>query len=92
MKFKRSGFLSKVVVLMLLVFVAVTLLNVQGRIQDAEQQLKTYQAAVDEQQEVNAALEESIANSSDPDTILDVAKDKMGLLESGEVIFYDTTN
>ena len=92
MKFKRSGFLSKVVVLMLLVFVAVTLLNVQGRIQDAQQQLETYQAAVDEQQEVNAALEESIANSSDPDTILDVAKDKMGLLESGEVIFYDTTN
>ena len=34
----------------------------------------------------------SMANSSDPDTVLDVAKDKMGLLEPGEVIFYDTTN
>lgn len=92
MKLKQSGFLSKVVVLMLLVFVSITLLNVQGQIKDAEQELETYQAAVDEQQEVNAALEESIANSADPDTILDVAKDKMGLLESGEVIFYDTTN
>ena len=92
MKFKQSGFLSKIVVLMLLVFVAVTLLDVRGRIQDAQVQLETYQAAVDEQQEANAALKENIANSDDPETVLDVAKDKMGLLESGEVIFYDTTN
>ena len=92
MKFKQSGFLSKVVVLMLLVFVAITLLNVRGEVRDAQQQLEVYQAAVDEQQQVNAALEENIANSSDPDTVLDVAKDKMGLLEPGEVIFYDTTN
>lgn len=92
MKFKQSGFLSKVVVLILLVFVAITLLNVRGEVKDAQQQLEVYQAAVDEQQQVNAALEENIANSSDPDTVLDVAKDKMGLLEPGEVIFYDTTN
>lgn len=92
MKFKQSGFLSKIVVLVLLVFVAITLLDVRGQIQDAETQLETYQAAVDEQQEVNAALKENIANSDDPETVLDVAKDKMGLLESGEVIFYDTTN
>ena len=92
MKFKQSGFLSKVVVLILLVFVAITLLNVRGEVRDAQQQLEVYQAAVDEQQQVNAALEENIANSSDPDTVLDVAKDKMGLLEPGEVIFYDTTN
>ncbi|MGM9538326.1 MAG: septum formation initiator family protein [Candidatus Onthomonas sp.] len=92
MKFKQSGFLSKVVVLMLLVFVAITLLNVRGEVKEAQQQLEIYQAAVDEQQQVNAALEENIANSSDPDTVLDVAKDKMGLLEPGEVIFYDTTN
>ena len=92
MKFKQSSFLSKVVVLILLVFVAITLLNVRGEVKDAQQQLEVYQAAVDEQQQVNAALEENIANSSDPDTVLDVAKDKMGLLEPGEVIFYDTTN
>lgn len=92
MKLKRSSFLSKLVVLLLLIFVAVTLLNVQSQIQSAQADLEVYQAAVDEQRETNAALQDNIANSSDPDTVLDVAKDKMGLLESGEVIFYDTTN
>ena len=92
MKFKRSSFLSKIVVLILLVFVAITLLNVRGEIQTAQGELEQYQAAVDQQREVNATLEENIANSADPDTVLEVAKDKMGLVESGEVIFYDTPN
>lgn len=92
MKLKRSSLLAKLVVLLLLIFVAVTLLNVQSQIQSAQADLEVYQAAVDQQRETNAALQDNIANSSDPDTVLDVAKDKMGLLESGEVIFYDTTN
>ena len=92
MKFKQSSFLSKIVVLILLVFTAITLLNIRSRIQTAEAELAEYQAAVDEQQEVNAALQDNIENSSDLDTVLAVAKDRMGLLESGEVIFYDTTN
>ena len=92
MKFKRSSFLAKVVVLVLLVFTAITLLNIRSRIQAAEVELAAYQAAVDQQQEINAALQDNIENSNDPDTVLAVAKDKLGLLESGEVIYYDTTN
>lgn len=92
MELKRSGFLSKLVILIVLVFAAVTLLNLSSRIQSAQQELSAYQAAIDRQRETNAALADDIANSSDPDTILAVAKDKMGLLEEGEVIFYDTTN
>lgn len=92
MEFKRSGFLSKVVVLILLAFAAVTLLNLSSRIQSAQSQLESYQIAVDRQRESNAALAEDIAHSSDEDTILAVAKEKLGLVEEGEVIFYDTTN
>jgi cell division protein FtsB len=92
MKLKRSGILSKLVVLILLVFTAVTLLNIRSRLQAAEIQLSQYQEAVDQQRETNAALADDIANSGDPDTVLAVAKDKMGLVEEGEVIFYDTTN
>ena len=92
MKLKRSGVISKLVVLILLVFTAVTLLNIRSRLQAAEIQLSQYQEAVDQQRETNAALADDIANSGDSDTVLAVAKDKMGLVEEGEVIFYDTTN
>jgi cell division protein FtsB len=40
----------------------------------------------------NAALEEHIRNSDDKGTVLEIAKEKLGLVEEGEVVFYDTTN
>ena len=92
MKFKRSGLVSKLVVLILLVFTAITLLNIRGKIQSAQSQLTELQMAVDQQRESNAALADDIAHSNNPETVLAVAKDRMGLVEEGEVIFYDTTN
>ena len=39
-----------------------------------------------------ASLAADIANRNDPDTVLAIAKERMRLVESGEIIFYDTTN
>ena len=46
----------------------------------------------DEQTAENAALASDIENKDDPQTVLDIAKERMRLLEDGEIIFYDTTN
>ena len=46
----------------------------------------------DEQTATNASLAADIANRNDPDTVLAIAKERMRLVESGEIIFYDTTN
>ena len=50
------------------------------------------QTQVDEQTATNASLAADIANRNDPDTVLAIAKERMRLVESGEIIFYDTTN
>lgn len=92
MKFKRAGIITKIVVLILLIYIAITLLSVRAKIQDASAAYQALQAQVDEQTAANAALASDIANKDDPDTILAIAKERMGLLESGEIIFYDTTN
>ena len=47
---------------------------------------------MDEQTATNASLAADIANRNDPDTVLAIAKERMRLVESGEIIFYDTTN
>ena len=44
------------------------------------------------QTQTNAALQEEIDNSDDPDTVLEVAKERLGLVNKDEVIFNDTTN
>ena len=92
MKFKRSSTITKFVLLILGVYMAILLLSVRTQIRNAEADLRALQTQVDEQTATNASLAADIANRNDPDTVLAIAKERMRLVESGEIIFYDTTN
>ena len=92
MKFKRVGTITKFVLLILGVYMAILLLSVRTQIRSAEADLQALQTQVDEQTTINASLAADIANRNDPDTVLAIAKERMRLVESGEIIFYDTTN
>ena len=92
MKFKRAGIITKVVILILVAYLAILLLSVRAQIRGAETNLQTLQTQVDEQTATNASLAADIADRNDPDTVLAIAKERMRLVESGEIIFYDTTN
>lgn len=91
-KTKRAGVLTKVVILAILIVVSIALLNLRSRLSAAEQARSELQAQVDAQTQTNAALQEEIDNSDDPDTVLEVAKERLGLVNKDEVIFNDTTN
>lgn len=92
LKFKRVGTITKFVLLILGVYMAILLLSVRTQIHNAEADLRALQTQVDEQTATNASLAADIANRNDPDTVLAIAKERMRLVESGEIIFYDTTN
>ena len=92
LKFKRSGTITKFVLLILGVYMAILLLSVRTQIRNAEADLRALQTQVDEQTATNASLAADIANRNDPDTVLAIAKERMRLVESEEIIFYDTTN
>lgn len=92
LKFKRVGTITKFVLLILGVYMAILLLSVRTQIRSAEADLQALQTQVDEQTTINASLAADIANRNDPDTVLAIAKERMRLVESGEIIFYDTTN
>ena len=91
-KTKRAGVLTKVVILAILIVVSIALLNLRSRLSAAEQTRSELQAQVDAQTQTNAALQEEIDNSDDPDTVLEVSKERLGLVNKDEVIFNDTTN
>lgn len=91
-KTKRAGLLTKIVILAILIAVIISLLHLGSRLASAEAARDELQAKVDEQTQHNAALQENIDNSSDPDVVLEVAKQRLGLVDRDEVIVYDTTN
>lgn len=91
-KLKRAGFLTKIVVVALLVYMAITLLNLRTQIQNAQNDLESYQAQVIQQQQINAELENDVVNGNDEEKLEDIARYKLGLVEPGEKVFYDITN
>ena len=91
-KTKRASILTKTVILAILIVVSISLLDLRTRLSSAEQARDALQSQVDQQTQYNAELQDDIDNRDDPDVVLDVAKERLGLVNKDEVIFYDTTN
>ncbi len=87
---KKAGLLTKLVVLALLIYLAIALLNLQGRIRQTQAERDSLSRQVAEQTQTNADLAEDIANPDDPDRIADIARDKLGLVVPGEKVFIIT--
>ena len=72
--------------------VSISLLNLRTRLASAEAARDALQNQVNEQIQYNATLKDDIDNSRDPNVVLQVAKEKLGLVGQDEVIFFDTTD
>lgn len=91
MQLKRAGFLTKIVVLALLIYMATSLLELRSQIRETEILRDTLSQQVTDRQLANQQLAEAIAGSDDPDVMEQVARDK-GYVKQGEVIYIDVAN
>ena len=58
----------------------------------AQQTLQNFAAQVEQRKQENAALEADLGKSDDEEFVKDLARDQLGLAESGERIFYDVNH
>ena len=91
MQFKRAGFLTKLVVLVLLIYMAIAVLDLRGKIQSVEAERDILARQVTDQRLENQKLEDAIANSDDPEMLEQVARAR-GYVERGETLFIDVAN
>ena len=91
MRFKRAGFLTKIVVLALLIYMATSLLDLRGQIQTVQEERDALAQQVADQQLENQELSEATENSDDPDVLEQVARDK-GFVKQDEVLYVDVAN
>ena len=66
MRLKRTGILTKVVIVVLLVYLATSLLDLRGQIQNTKEQQQTVNQQVEDQRLANQELQEAIDNSGWP--------------------------
>ena len=86
MRFKQAGFLTKLVIVVLLIYMATPLLDLRGQIRDAEQTRAALEEQVRQKQLENQQLSAAIENSDDPDMLERVAREK-GYVKSNETIY-----
>ena len=88
MRLKRTGILTKVVIVVLLVYLATSLLDLRGQIQSTKEQQQTVSQQVEDQRLANQELQEAIDNSDDPETLERVARER-GYVKKGETLYSD---
>ena len=89
MKIRKASIITKLIVIILIGYAAVTLIGLNSRIQSAEKAKIELEKKAADLAERNAKLEHYILNSKDPETIKSVAREKLGLVMPGEIVFYD---
>lgn len=91
MQVKKAGFLTKVVVLALLIYLATALLNLRAQLQNDLQEKAALASQVEQLAQENTQLADAIENRDDPDVLEAVARDK-GFVKAGEKLFVDVAN
>lgn len=91
MQVKKAGLLTKIVVLVLLIYMATALLDLRGQLQDYRAEQAALSDQVAQVQQENAEKQYFLDNKDNPDVLEQVARDK-GFLEPDERAFVDPTN
>ncbi len=92
MKFKRAGMLTKLLLLILLIASVSAFLNLQSQVSQTEDEAAQWQRQVERQKQENQDLADAIADKDDPARIADVARERLGYVAPGEIVFYDSGN
>ena len=91
-KFKKSSLLTKIVIMVLLVYAMIVLVSLQRQLSQKQAERAVLEAQLTEQQQANAALHSSIDAIDTDEGVEAVAREKLGLVSEGEITFYDAGN
>lgn len=89
MKRGGAGVMTGLVLAGLIGYACIALSNMSAKVAEASKTQAELQEQIEQIQEENAALQYAIDNQNDPDTIEDIAREKLGLVMPDEMIFYD---
>lgn len=87
MRLKRTGILTKIVIVVLVVYAVVSLFRISDRRAEAQSELedlRRQQAAIAAE---NDKMQHAIDNKDDQEVIRDIARDELGMIDPGEEIY-----
>ena len=92
MRLKRSSLLTKLLILVLVVYATVTLVSLQSQVTQKNAEAEALQSSIEAARQENLRLQQAIDNLDTDEGVEAVARQKLGLVSKGEIVFYDVGN
>ena len=89
MKLVKSSLLVKLVILILVVYATVTLVSLRKQITEKNEQEAILNSSIAATQQENNRIQDSIDALGTDAGIEAVARDKLGMVDEGDIVFYD---
>ena len=88
MKIKKASIFTKLIILAIIVYAVSSMVVIRGKIESARIHQAELEEQVAELSAENAEMEYAIEHSDDDDVIGDIARDKLGLVDQDEQVYY----
>ncbi len=92
MKLIRSSLVLKVAILVVVVYATVMLVSLQKQTVEMNQTAEVLDMELTAMEQANDQLAEAIDEVDTDASVADIARDKLGLVSPGEIVFYDVGN
>ncbi len=92
MRFKRSSLLTKLLILVLVVYATVTLVSLQSQVTEKNAEAAKLESSIAATEQENQRLQQAVDALGTDEGVEEVARRKLGLVSEGEIVFYDVGN
>lgn len=92
MRFKHSSLVTKILILVLVVYATVTLVSLQNQVTEKIAEAELLQSSIDAAKQENLRLQQAIDTLDTDEGVEAVARQKLGWVAKGEIVFYDMGN
>lgn len=92
MRFKRSSLLTKLLILVLVVYATVTLVSLQNQVAEKNAEAEALESSIAATEQENQRLQQAVDALGTDEGVEEVARRKLGLVAEGEIVFYDVGN
>ena len=92
MKFVRSSLLVKLILLIVVVYATVTLMSLRRQITEKQAEAAQLTSSITSAEQENSRLTDAIENIDTDAGVEAVAREKLGMVAEGEIVFQDVSD
>lgn len=92
MRLRKSSLITKLLILVLMIYAAATIMTLQPQISELNAKKDALLAQVADAQQANLELQEDIAAMDTDEAVIEIARERLNLVEDGEMVFIDSGN